>query len=81
MKLIFSLLQVDSVIFDEVDQACPKYPGKFAISLWRLKEVRNEVRDLTALAGSNTTLTVYHTPLNLFLSQKKIYTKLFSSFG
>ena len=30
-----SLLQVDSIIFDGFDQKCSKYPGKFAISLWR----------------------------------------------
>ena len=28
-----SLLQVDSIIFDEFGQACPKCPDKFAISL------------------------------------------------
>ena len=28
-----SLLQVDSIIFDGFDQACPNYLGKFAISL------------------------------------------------
>ena len=39
MKLIFcmlkheSLLQVDTIIFDGFGQACPKYLGKFAISL------------------------------------------------
>ena len=37
-----------------------------------LRKVRNEVRDLTALAGSNTTLTIYFTSsvlplLTLFL--------------
>ena len=48
------LLQVDSIIFDAFGQVCPKYPAKFAISLCHLKkEVRNEVRHLTALAGSN----------------------------
>ena len=26
-----SLLQVDSITFDEFGQACPKFPGKFAI--------------------------------------------------
>lgn len=70
MKLMFcmpinrheSLLQVDTVIFYEFSWACPNYPGKFAISLWHLKkEVRNEVKGLTALVGSNTTLTIYYT--------------------
>ena len=28
-----SLLQVDRIIIDGFGQACPKYPGKFAISL------------------------------------------------
>ena len=70
--------------FDGFDQACLMYPGKFAISLWHLKkEVANEVRDLNALAGSNTTLTIYYTSnvlllLNLFLSQYGIHTKPFS---
>ena len=27
------LLQVETIIFDGVGQACPNYPGKFAISL------------------------------------------------
>ena len=53
-------LQVDTFIFDEVGQTCPKYLGKFAMSLWHLKkEVRNEFRGLTALAGSNTTFMIY----------------------
>ena len=57
-----SFLQVDSIIFDGFSQTCPKYPGKFALSLWHLKkEVRNEARDLTALAGSNIALTIYYT--------------------
>ena len=57
-------------------------PGKFTISLWHLKkEVRNEVRDLTAWVDSNTTLTIYYTSnvlplLTLFLSQYEIHTKL-----
>ena len=47
-----SLFQVDSIIFDGFDQACPNCPGNFAISLWhRKKEVRNEVEELTVLAG------------------------------
>ena len=46
------------------------------------KKVRNEVRDLTALAFSNTTFTIYYTynvlpPLTLFLSQYGIHTKPF----
>ena len=41
------------------DQTCDKDPGKFAISLWQLKkEVTTEVRDLSALGGSNTALTI-----------------------
>ena len=79
-----SILQVDSIIFDGFGQASSKYPGKFAISLWHLKkEVRkNEVRDFTALAGWNATLTIYYTsnvlpPLTLFLSHCWIYTKPF----
>ena len=64
-------------------QTCPKYPSKFALSLWHLeKEIRNEVRDLTALAGSNATLVIYYAsnflpPLTLILSQYGIYTKPF----
>ena len=62
-----SLEQVDSVICDEFGQTCHLK-----------KEVRNEVRDLTALAGSNT-ITIYCTsiplpPLTLFLSQCGIHT-------
>ena len=78
-----SLLQVDSIIFTGFGQACPNYPGKFAIYLLYFKEeVWDEVRDLTALAGSNTTLTIYYTsnvlpPFTLFLSQFRIHTKLF----
>ena len=34
--------QVDSIIFDDFGQACPSYPGKFAISLChQKKEGRN----------------------------------------
>ena len=90
LKLMFShadkqesLLQVDSIIFDRFGQACPNYSSKFAISFsHRKNEVRNKVRDLTPLAGSNITLTIYYTsnvlpPLTLFLSQYQIYTKLF----
>ena len=28
-----SLLQADSIIFNGFDQVCPKYPGRFAISV------------------------------------------------
>ena len=68
-----SVLQVDNIIFDGFGQGCPKYPAKFAISLWHLKkEDRDEGRDLTALPGSKADLTIYYTfnvlpPLNLFL--------------
>ena len=67
-----SLLQGDN-IFDGFGQACRKYLSKFAISLWHKKEARNEVRDLTALADSDLTFTIYYTsnvlwPLTLFLS-------------
>ena len=56
-----SLLQVDNTLFDGFGQACPNYPDKFVIYLRHLKkEVRNEVWDLTALAGSNTTFTIYY---------------------
>ena len=54
-----------------------------AISLWYLKkEVRNEVRNLTALVGSNATHTVYYTSnvlplLTFFVSWYGIHTKLF----
>ena len=78
-----SLIQVDSIIFDGLDLACPNYPVEFAISLWHLKkEVINKVRDSTARAVSNTTLTIYYTsnvlpPLTLFLSQYGIHTKPF----
>ena len=64
-------------------QVCSIYPNKFAISLsYRKKEVGNEVRDLTALAGSNTTLTVYyiqfaHTIDSFPLSQYEIHAKPF----
>ena len=77
------LLQVDNIFFKEFGQECPNYPSKFAISLCYLKkEVRNQVRDLTALTGSNTTLTIYYTSdvllrLTLFLFQYGIHTKPF----
>ena len=69
-----SLLQVDTFLFDAFGQGCPKYPAKFAMSLWHLKkEDRNEVRNLAALPGSKAGLTMYYTfnilpPLNFFLS-------------
>ena len=51
MKLMFwhahkyeRLLQVDSIIFDAFGRGCPKYPGKFATSIYLKKEVTNEVR-------------------------------------
>ena len=57
-----SLLQVDNIIFDGFGQGCPKYPAKFAMSLWHSKKVvRIEVRDLTALSGLNAGLTIYYT--------------------
>ena len=46
-----SLFQVDSIIFDGFDQACPNCPGNFAISLWHRKKSQEWVEDLTALAG------------------------------
>ena len=66
-----SLEQLDSVICDGFGQA-------FHLK----KEVRNEVRDLTALTGSDTTLAIYCTsialpPLTLFLSQCGIHTMPF----
>ena len=78
-----SLLQVDNTSIDGFWQTYPKFPGKFAISSWHhKKEVRNEIRDLLALAGSNTALTSYYTsnalpPLTLFLSQYEIHTNPF----
>ena len=57
-----------------------KLPGKFAISLWHLKKVvTNDIRNLTALADSSTTLTIYYLsnvlpPLTLSLSQYGIHT-------
>ena len=46
-----SLLQVDIIIFDGFDQACPKYLDEFAISLSHLKK---EVKDLAGMVVSNT---------------------------
>ena len=78
-----SLLQVDSIIFDGFGQAYPNYLGKFAI-FWRhlKKEVKNEIRNLTALACSNATLTIYYAsnvlpPLTLILSQYGIHAERF----
>ena len=80
--MLINMIQTDSIIFDGFGQACPKYPGKFAISLWHLKkEVRNEVRDLTVLAGSNTFTICYTSnilpPLTHFLSQYGVHKKPF----
>ena len=77
-----SLLLVNSIIFEGFGQAFPNYSGKFAIFVWHFrKEVGNEVRDLTALTGSNTTLTTYTSnvlpPLTLFLSIYGIHAKPF----
>ena len=59
-----SLLHVDTIIFYWFGQTCPTCSGKFAISLWHLKkEVRNEVRELTTLAGSNIAFTIYSTSM------------------
>ena len=69
--------------FDWCSEACPKYPGELAISFWHhKKEVRSEVMDLPALAGSSTTPTIYCAsnvlpPLILFLSQYGIHTRSF----
>ena len=74
-----SLLQVDSIIFDGFGQAYPKYPGKFAMSLWHLKkEARNEVWNLAAVADSNTTPTscyksIVLPPVTFFLSRYGIH--------
>ena len=72
MKLMFcvsdkyeSPLQVHSIIVDRFDQACPKYLGKFAVSLWHFKKEDNYYT-------SNIL-----TPLTLFLSQYGIHTKPF----
>ena len=47
-----------------------------------INHIWNEVRDLTELAGSNTTFTIYYTsnvllPLAFFLSQYGVHVKLF----
>ena len=82
MKVFYKVI----VFFDGYCKACPSYPGKFAISLWHLKKLaRNEVRDSTELAGSDTTLTIYFTSnvlstLTLFLSQYEIHAKSFLHF-
>ena len=79
-----SLLQGDGIGFAEFCQTCPNYPGKFAISWWHfLRKKLGMKLDLTALAGSNISLTIcYYTsfvlsPLTLFLSQYEIHTKDF----
>ena len=78
IKLMFCMLinmKVDSIIFNWASQVCPKYLGKSDMSLWHLNnEVRNEIKDLTALADSNTTLKISSTsnvlaPLNFFSTQ------------
>ena len=69
-----SILQVDTIIFDDFGLRWPKYPAKFAMFLWHLKEeYRNEVRELTTLPGSKAGLTIYYIsnvlpPLTLFIS-------------
>ena len=78
-KVFYNLM----LLFWWAGQAYPKYQGKFAVSSWHLKkEVKIELRDLTALAGSNTTLMIYYEssvlpPFNIFLSQYGIHTKPF----
>ena len=68
------ILQINTIIFDDFGQACLKYPRKFSISLWHLKEeVRNEVKDLIVLAVSNIALIIHYAPnvfppFTLFLS-------------
>ena len=84
MKLIFSML-INMKVFQKLILLFLK-DLEFVLSLWHLKkQVRNEVRDLTALASSNTTLTMYYTsnvlpPLNLFLSQLGIFLGIISLF-
>ena len=66
-----SVLQVDNIIFDGFGQGCPKYPAKFAMSLWHIKkEDSNEVRNLNALPGSKAGYYTFNVlpPLTLFLS-------------
>ena len=66
-----SLLKVDDIIFDGFGPGCPKYPAKFAMSLWHLKnEDRNEVRNLNALPGLKAGYYTFNVlpPLTLFLS-------------
>ena len=60
-----SFLQVDTIIFDGVGQECSKYPRKFSIPLRHLKKkVRKEVKELTAIAGSNIALRyIIHHPM------------------
>ena len=79
MQASITVIYKLTLIFDGFGQACPNYPGKFAVYLFHFKkEVGNEVRDLAALAGSNTILTIYYKfsdlpPLILF--QYGIHTK------
>ena len=79
MKVFYKLIE----LFDGFYQACPKHIVKFAMYLWHLKnEIRNEVWNLTALAGSSTTLAIYYTcnvlpSLTLFISQYGIHAKPF----
>ena len=55
-----SLLQVENIIFDEFGLVCPKYPAKFAMSLWHLKkEDRYDFRNLTALPDLKADVTIY----------------------
>ena len=59
--------------------------NKFAKTLWYSEILhfgQGKARDLNALAGSNTTITIFYTfnvlpPLTLFLFQYGIYTKSF----
>ena len=56
------ILQVYSITFDGFGKTCPQHPIKVVMSLWHpKKKFKTEVRDLTALAGSTTTLTTYYT--------------------
>ena len=67
---------------------CQDFKGSLIMSrlflfyyLWHKKEVKNEIRDSVAPAGSNTAITVYCTsnvipPVNLFLSQYEIQKRL-----
>ena len=78
-----SFLQVHRIIFDGFGQECPNCLCKFAISVWHLKkEGKNDIRDLTAMAGANIVLKICYTsnvlpPLALFPSHYRIHTKPF----